>query len=396
MDNFIKLDKFNKVILSKYVIKKFNPDNIILSTLLAFYMNLGCQKYPNEEKLYYFLQYNYDLSYEITPYQVGSYDIFRYRLSAVNPKLINDDDYNESFLIDSFNEFLKPVIVNNTFSQELLDKAKEIYLSEIYYSYEDHETIATNNALNYYFKDTLYSYKRIPNIYDVYKVTPKDLYNYYLSLQNEYNTSYILGDLDFIQPKSSNSVILDSHLFIDRGICSSKIIEKKKTNQAYLRVIYDGNIFSNDKLFYPALFINQAFGGSTNSKLFLKIREELALCYSISSTYYASSGILLVSAIINKNDVDKVIEEIDKIYTELLDDFDLEFIKNQFIYDKLEELDNINTYLANEFYDSHFPYMQKSSSEIEIIKSIVNEDIINAYSKLKRKFVYVYGGDLDE
>ena len=195
---------------------------------------------------------------------------------------------------------------------------------------------------------------------------------------------------------SNNIKSLNSHLFIDRGKCKPIIIDKKNTNQAYLRIIYDGNIFANDDLFFPALFINEKLGGGIYSELYNIIREQLGLCYSISSSYYASSGILLISAVINKKDLDLIIKEIDKIYDSILDDFDLDFIKKQFIYDKYEELDNINTYSSNSLYNSLFPYMIPSTMEIEMINNVTMEDIKKAHKKLKKSFIYVLGGDLNE
>ena len=43
-----------------------------------------------------------------------------------------------------------------------------------------------------------------------------------------------------------------------------------------------------------ATLFNAVFGGSTNSKLFLNVREKLSLCYFASSTFALSKGVLLV------------------------------------------------------------------------------------------------------
>ena len=395
MDNYINTNKFNKILLSKYYIRRLNPASQALKTLLAYYLSLGCESYPNEEDFSYFLQSNYDLSYEVLPYNVGSYEIYKFSLSGVNPKLINDPSYTYDYLESIFNMITTPVIKNNSFDKKKLSKAKQMCISDIYYACEDLDTIATNNAVNSYFKNTLNDFPRICSVSDIKKITCDELYKYYLNLIKEYNTSYMVGDI----PKNIENNYqykLDSHLFIDRGKCDPLIIENKDTNQAYLRIIYDGNIFSNDDLYYPALFINEKFGGGISSDLFNIIREELGLCYSIASTYYAASGILLVLATINKCDLNKIITQIDNIYDSLLDDFDLEFIKKQFIYDKYEELDNINTYQANSFYDSHFPNMIPSKEEIEKINNVTMDDVRLAHKRLKRSLVYILGGDLDE
>ena len=61
----------------------------------------------------------------------------------------------------------------------------------------------------------------------------------------------------------------------------------------------------------PAMILtNLMFGGSSNSKLFLNVREKLSLCYYASSTYVRSKGILTVSSGIETADYDRAEAEI--------------------------------------------------------------------------------------
>lgn len=61
----------------------------------------------------------------------------------------------------------------------------------------------------------------------------------------------------------------------------------------------------------PAMVLaNLIFGGSSNSKLFLNVREKLSLCYYASSSYARSKKILTVSSGIEPKDYDRTLEEI--------------------------------------------------------------------------------------
>ena len=65
---------------------------------------------------------------------------------------------------------------------------------------------------------------------------------------------------------------------------------------------------SNDA---PAMILaNLMFGGYSNSKLFMNVREKLSLCYYASSQYARSKGILTVSSGIETRDYDRAREEI--------------------------------------------------------------------------------------
>ena len=78
----------------------------------------------------------------------------------------------------------------------------------------------------------------------------------------------------------------------------------------------------------PALLMgNTLFGGSSNSKLFLNVREKLSLCYYASSTYVRSKGILTVSSGIEAADYDRaeaeILRQLDEIRQGLWEDWEL-------------------------------------------------------------------------
>lgn len=61
----------------------------------------------------------------------------------------------------------------------------------------------------------------------------------------------------------------------------------------------------------PALLLaNMIFGGYSNSRLFLTVREQLSLCYYASSVYHRSKGIWTVSCGIEPRDYDRALGEI--------------------------------------------------------------------------------------
>ena len=62
---------------------------------------------------------------------------------------------------------------------------------------------------------------------------------------------------------------------------------------------------------WPALLLgNTLFGGSSNSKLFLNVREKLSLCYYASSTFHRSKGLITVSSGIEFENYQKAYDEI--------------------------------------------------------------------------------------
>ena len=67
-------------------------------------------------------------------------------------------------------------------------------------------------------------------------------------------------------------------------------------SQGKLAMGFRTGVATGDARFPVMLVLNELFGGSAASKLFLHVREELSLCYYCSSAYNKNSGILSVSA----------------------------------------------------------------------------------------------------
>lgn len=62
---------------------------------------------------------------------------------------------------------------------------------------------------------------------------------------------------------------------------------------------------------YSALLLgNTLFGGSSNSKLFLNVREKMSLCYYASSAYHRQKGLITVSSGIEFADYQRAYDEI--------------------------------------------------------------------------------------
>ena len=73
---------------------------------------------------------------------------------------------------------------------------------------------------------------------------------------------------------------------------------------------------------------NTLFGGSSNSRLFLNVREKLSLCYYASSVYHRQKGIITMSSGIEFDNFQKAYDEIltqlGEVQAGALEDWELE------------------------------------------------------------------------
>lgn len=80
---------------------------------------------------------------------------------------------------------------------------------------------------------------------------------------------------------------------------------------------------------YSALLLgNTLFGGSSNSKLFLNVREKLSLCYYASSVYHRQKGLITVSSGIEfenyQRAYDEILTQLRAVQEGKLEDWELE------------------------------------------------------------------------
>ena len=96
--------------------------------------------------------------------------------------------------------------------------------------------------------------------------------------------------------------------FRDAG--GSDLIEEKDVAQAKLCMGYVTPITNQSEALPAMQVMNSIFGAGMTSKLFVNVREKLSLCYSIGTAYYATKGLLTLSAGIDTADEEKAKAEI--------------------------------------------------------------------------------------
>ena len=179
------------------------------------------------------------------------------------------------------------------------------------------------------------------------------------------------------------------------------VTEKMDISQGKLVLGFKSGVnLTCKKDFYSMLVLNEIFGGSPISKLFLNVRERLGLCYYCSSSYTVTKGVLMVSCGVDPKDKDKAQREILKQF---------KAIKKGQISD--EEFSSaikslINGYSETYDYPSRLEafYELRASFSIEDsiddckknILDVTLADVVKIASQIKLDTVYFLYGDGEE
>ncbi|MDE6656370.1 MAG: insulinase family protein [Anaeroplasmataceae bacterium] len=394
MDFYIHQDKFHQIVLKRYYISKINKEDQTIRRLLCYYQELACKAYPTEAKMNLILGKLYDAKFHVSLTSFGFYSLFTYTLTAVDPTFIEDDAYTLKRLEEVFDLLLEAKMNSTTADKALFDRAYEIFESDLYSLKENLQAVAFDQALTHYFKGTSRDFSRHGSLEELSKITPKKLFSYYQQLKKEETISIGTGRMQ--SQKKEEGITLTpkrNYHFKDRGNPPKEIIEKNKSKQCYLNIIYETGIFSDDSLTTACSFLNHILGGGSSSLLFQKVRESYGLCYTIHSSYLGASGIILISCVLDPKDIQQGLKAIDEAIEEMKEmDFDLEEIRNIFIANHRSLEDYLDTAIQNYVSDTYFLDTPKTSEELQLYKNVTKDDICKVYQNLKKSFVYILGG----
>ena len=147
----------------------------------------------------------------------------------------------------------------------------------------------------------------------------------------------------------------------------------------------------------PALLMgNTLFGGSSNSKLFLNVREKLSLCYYASSLYHRQKGLITVSSGIEfqnyQRAYDEIMAQLEAVQKGELEDWELEGARSTLLNsyatvgDSQGKLENF--YLGQAATGQH----ETPADLARAIQDMTAERICRAMSTVKLDTVYFLKG----
>ena len=147
----------------------------------------------------------------------------------------------------------------------------------------------------------------------------------------------------------------------------------------------------------PALLMgNTLFGGSSNSKLFLNVREKLSLCYYASSLYHRQKGLITVSSGIEfqnyQRAYDEIMAQLEAVQKGELEDWELEGARSTLLnsYETVGESQGKleNFYLGQAATGQH----ETPADLARAIQDMTAERICRAMSTVKLDTVYFLKG----
>lgn len=406
--HLIKTDKFKTVTLKINLKRKVNKKEITIRRLLLETILQSSRKYPTNRILEMESEDLYALAINGKNYISGSYDVISLTETFLNEKY-TEEGMNKRSIEFLLQILLSPNIKDNMFDMYSFDLAKRLLKDNINSFKEYPDSYSVKRMMEHFDKKSPIAYYNTGYIKDLKKITSEDMVDYYKKIMKEDIVDvFVVGDLDedfvkniFAEEFSvGGSMTSESHFILNNKIRKKEqvIIEKEKLNQSKLVIGCNFDNITDFELRYVLNILCFILGGSGDSMLFSEVREKHSLCYSISSTYNLTSGILIIKAGIDAKNFEKTLElikqEIEKMKNGQFSDSDI--LKAQIIYKNscAEITDSpdsiINTYLSHEYLNSDL-----LDEKVAKINSVTKKDVTQLINKMHLNTIYMLEGDLN-
>lgn len=365
-----------------------------------------CSKgYPTKRELSLKLESLYGATLYSVTSKVGNMIITNFCLDFINPKYTEDDHYLEECFSLIFEMLFNPLTDKNEFDAKLVDYIKEKNLNDLKSIGENPKKLATLNALNTLDKNSPSHYGSIGSIEDLEEVNPENLFSYYHEvLQNDYVDIYLIGDLkmseipNLIAKYVSLRIIKNHPISIYYANLKRKAIIKSdqgKYAQSNLVVLLNLNKLSSYEKKYVANIYNIILGGgSLETKLYQRLRNDNSLCYNVTSSYQKYDGLIIINTAVDVNASKRAVKLIKmaiKDMTNNISDDELSKAKELILTSLAMTMDNIGRIVDNYFYQD-ISDLDDYETRIKTFKNISKEEIYKLGKKVSISTVYILNG----
>lgn len=399
----IKTSKFKTNLVSVYIQRVLDRDEVTKNALLPSVITSGSKNYPTLREISHKMDNFYGASLFSNAGKRSEKQILEFKILGVNDKYIDEKIFKD--MIEFLNDIINnPFIENDGFKEEYLHLEKQNLKDKIKAAINDKKAYAQNKCIEAMCKDERYSIEENGYEEDIDSITAVDLYNHYKNILKTSPIDIVVeGDFDddFVADAVKQNFKFERGDIIEipRGkyvkkVDDVKVVEEKMDiTQGKLVMGYRANVdyMDNDK-YYSLVVGNSVFGGGAHSKLFNNVREKESLCYYVFSSVEKYKSIMFVSSGIEAQNYEKAVkiikEQLEDLKNGKITDTELANSKSALINSAKSVTDNIGGMSEFSFAQS----LGKTNSTVEdLIKSIEKvtvNDIVDSVKDIELDTVY--------
>jgi len=350
----VKTDKFKTLTIFVAFLGEYSEKTATSKRLLSYLLNGSTKNYPSKKAIINKLFSLYDAAISVNTFPIYKTSVTVFSLHMVNPKYVkNDEILREATTF--FKEFIfNPNVDDEGFVENEFNEKKRIMRDGINNIYNNKALYAYNRLFQEMGKGEIISVSSLGDLKQLEKITRQSLYDDYKNMINDETVRiYVAGDItkeavqsafsDF--PFNKNSFKLETTSFETKEINKvDEVFEIQNINQAQLMMGFRTNVNALEELYIPMTVFNMMFGGMGSSDLFRVVREKNSLAYSISSSIFFDTRVMVVAAGIDTKDynltTDLIIKELENYKAGEIDEKLMKTAKENLISSINQTVDN--------------------------------------------------------
>jgi len=316
---YIRADKFKTGVLSVQLITPLDAATAAPGALLPAVLRRGTTLHRDMKSIAAALDRLYGASVAYTVRKKGENQCIGFVGSFIDEAYVPGGEALLEPMAELMGELLlDPVTKGGRFLSDYVESEKDNLIDAIESTINDKRDYADTRLLQIMCAQERYGVDRLGTVAAVKKLTNHTLYRFYQDLLSSAGIEFFYcGSAEIERVERA---IETAFAALPRTHIVPPATAERREAPAEPRYVREAMDVTQGKLAIgfrvtstdmPALLLaNLIFGGYSNSKLFLNVREKLSLCYFASSTYHRSKGLITVSSGIDCKDYDLAREEI--------------------------------------------------------------------------------------
>ena len=395
--------KFKTNLISVYIQRKLDRNEVTKNALLPGILKSGCNKYKTLGQLTDREEELYGSYLHAGASKRGESQVLGFSILSVNEKYLDEKILGQC--IEFLNEIINnPLVIDGGFSEEYLNLEKEILKDSIMSIINDKGNYAMKRTNEIMFEGEPYSINGKGYIEDLDNIDRVSLYEHYkevlktspieIMIEGEFEETEVVELIkEKFQFDRGNIIDIPKEEYYKEVDKVKEVKETMDIAQGKLVMGYRCNVdYLDEEKYYSLLLGSRILGGGADSKLFINVREKESLCYTIYSTIQKSKSTMMVCSGIEAQNYEKTVnlvkEQVQKLKDGDITESEISNAKIAFI----NSLNSLNDEIGriSDFYFSQS--ISKNKSDLDQIKNMINkstkEDIVEAVKNIELDTIY--------
>ena len=395
--------KFKTNLISVYIQRKLDRNEVTKNALLPGILKSGCNKYKTLGQLTDREEELYGSYLHAGASKRGESQVLGFSILSVNEKYLDEKILGQC--IEFLNEIINnPLVIDGGFNEEYLNIEKEILKDSIMSIINDKGNYAMKRTNEIMFEGEPYSINGKGYIEDLDTIDRVGLYEHYkevlktspieIMIEGEFEETEVVELIkEKFQFDRGNIIDIPKEEYYKEVDKVKEVKETMDIAQGKLVMGYRCNVdYLDEEKYYSLLLGSRILGGGADSKLFINVREKESLCYTIYSTIQKSKSTMMVCSGIEAQNYEKTVnlvkEQVQKLKEGDITESEISNAKIAFI----NSLNSLNDEIGriSDFYFSQS--ISKNKSDLDQIKNMINkstkEDIVEAVKNIELDTIY--------